>query len=172
MSKFYYIIDVLPAGTLLSDYQRGSWSVFTLDAPNTEYTKLWTGNSEGLDDVRMLTSATHSSSGSTLRPFINDNGIADRRWLIGSWVPGSACATHTEHEFNADGSYGGYETAGRWTLTGDIVTLQIKEEFELGGEERLILDPPRVVVFRIERADIDRMRVRARTGDVSDLIRC
>jgi hypothetical protein len=173
ISPFYYVLDVQPAGSLLSDYERGSWSISAEGVADTEYTKLCLNSSSGLDDIVMLRSATHTSSGSIFRPYVNDTGLADRNWLIGAWVTTDSCATQLDHEFRIDGRYAGADTAGRWSLFGDTVRVEITEEFtDEGDGAAAIISPPQVSHLRITRTGIDTMRVVAGTADPYDMIRC
>lgn len=171
LGKFYYVIDVVPVGNLLSDYERGTWSNAVASADDPEHTKLCRGRTAGLDDVDMLISDTLTSTGSTFRPFVNDNDAMSRDWLVGAWVTTSACATTLDHEFSADGSYRGYNSAGRWSLVEGEVSLSITEETD--DEEKLKnYNPPKSHKLSISRSGIDKMRQQAQSGDVFELIRC
>ena len=66
-------------------------------------------------------------------------------WLVGHWVPvGANCESDAGLAFHSDGSWLAYESAGTWTLEGEMLVTSITHRWESGdGIEMKLPEPER-----------------------------
>lgn len=168
---FYWVVSVKPAVGYLSDYERGTWSTTPIalngKPPNSgDYLKLC-DEEEVLDDTNLLSSETHTSSGSVYNPANESVTIVSSEWLIGSWVIGESCATSLDYDFQTGGVLKTYDGVGTWTLRGNKLNLVVTSKYDDDLINRRDLERPETEVLDIHRTGID-----AATIGTSYLIRC
>ena len=120
-------------------------------------------------------SVTRRGEAAAAPPPRTASAAADSSWIVGAWVPGGTGTCGGEGwVLNANGSYADLQGSGRWSMTGNTLTLTMTARIPPDGDitEEIPVRPARITRSLILHHNLGTFSVRYANGRVGHFVRC